>query len=65
MEVYYNVTHISDGYKQAHGLPAHYYGKLVKGSGFVKIDRRARINVAMTDEENHMLEQIMTSGFYV
>ena len=69
VEVQYNPTKVSAGYKAQRGLPAHLYQTLQymknQGGGFVQIDGRTTINVAMTDEENRMLEQIMTSGFYL
>lgn len=65
LELSYSLARKSAGFTNQHGHPAHLYKKLTKGQGFVKIDRRAVINVAMTREENDMLQSILTSGFYV
>lgn len=55
----------SNGYLSRHGRPYHKFTKLSKLSGFVQVDTRTTINVAMTAEENRMLEEIMTTGFYM
>ena len=65
IEIIRSIAYVSDGYKRGHGFPAHLYRKLQQGQGYVQMDKRVEINVAMTDSENRMLEQIMTSGFYV
>lgn len=65
LEIIRSIAYVSDGYKRGHGFPAHLYRKLQQGQGYVQMDKRVEINVAMTDVENSMLEQIMTSGFYV
>lgn len=53
------------GYKHLHGYPCHKYKKLSELSGFVAVDRRTDINIAMTSEENAMLERMLTEGVYV
>lgn len=67
--VQYNPSSKSKGYTNQRGLPVHLYQTLSymksKGCGFIQVDGRTTINVAMTDEENRMLEEIMTSGFYL
>lgn len=69
IEVQYNPSKVSAGYKTQRGFPAHLYQTLSymasQGGGFIQLDGRTVINVAMTEEENRMLEQIMTSGFYL
>lgn len=65
VEVYRSLSYVSEGLKQSHGLPTHLYSKLSESMGFVKVDRRTKITIAMTDDENRMLEEIMTRGFYM
>lgn len=64
----------SEGYKHLHGYPCHKYmtlgdlavsEKSVLGGGFVQIDARSDIKIAMTSEENALLEQLLTTGVYV
>lgn len=55
----------SNGYESRHGRPYHKYVTLKNLSGYVVVDTRTTINIAMTEEENRMLEQIMTTGFYL
>lgn len=59
----------SPGYKHLHGYPCHKYMTLrelkEKGGGFVKVDLRTDIQVAMTEEENEMLEDLLTDGIYL
>ena len=55
----------SDGYKHLHGYPCHKYMNLGSLSGFVAVDARTDINIAMTSEENAMLEQLLTQGIYI
>lgn len=64
LEMQVNKTSVSAGYKKYHGLPSHQYATLTKGMGFIQVSRRTIIDVAMTDEENRMLESIMTQGCY-
>lgn len=64
LEMQVNKTHVSAGYKKYHGLPSHQYATLTRGMGFIQVSRRTIIDVAMTDEENRMLESIMTQGCY-
>lgn len=65
VEIVRSIAYVSEGYRSGHGYPAHVYRKLAKGQGYVQIDKGARISVAMTDEENRELENIMQQGFYV
>lgn len=65
LEIIHCPARISEGYKSRHGYPSHTFTTLNNLSGFVKIDTRTTINVAMTEEENRMLEEIMTEGFYL
>jgi hypothetical protein len=55
----------SAGYKHLHGYPCHKYVKLSSLSGFVAVDRRTDIQIAMTSEENAMLERLLTEGIYI
>lgn len=55
----------SKGYKHLHGYPCHKYMNLGSLSGFVAVDARTDINIAMTSEENAMLEQLLTQGIYI
>lgn len=55
----------SAGYKHLHGYPCHKYMNLGSLSGFVAVDARTDINIAMTSEENAMLEQLLTQGIYI
>ena len=64
IEMQVNKTYVSAGFKKYHGLPSHQYIKLSKGMGFIQLSKRAIIDVAMTDEENRMLESIMVRGCY-
>lgn len=55
------------GYKHLHGYPCHKYktlGSFPAGS-FVQVEKRSDINIAMTSEENRMLEELLTSGVYI
>ena len=55
------------GYAHLHGFPCHKYktlGSYPSGS-FVQVERRTDIQIAMTAEENRMLEELLTSGVYV
>lgn len=55
----------SDGYPHLHGRPCHKYTSLGSLSGFVAVDARTDIKIAMTSEENAMLEQLLTQGIYI
>ena len=62
----------SVGYKHLHGYPCHKYLKLAdladdtfQGGAFVQIDSRSDIRVAMTSEENEILESMLTAGVYI
>lgn len=66
----------SKGYQHLHGYPTHKYMSLQavynaadfdqKNRGvFVAVDRRADIKIAMTAEENRMLEELLTGGVYI
>lgn len=54
----------SEGYKHLHGYPCHKYKNLGSLSGFVQVDTRSDISIAMTADENRMLENLLTSGVY-
>ena len=64
-EVWYVPYVESDGFKYLHGYPCHKYLKLSQVSGFTKVDTRTKIDIAMTEEENRMLEELLTTGIYV
>ena len=64
IEITRSIAYVSEGYRSGHGYPAHVYKAISKGAGFIKVDKGARITVAMTDEENRELEQIMQKGCY-
>lgn len=55
----------SEGYRHMHGLPCHKFKALGELSGFVAIDRRTDIKIAMTSEENAMLESLLVEGVYI
>lgn len=56
----------TEGFKSLHGYPCHKFTTMnALGSGFVKADMRTKINIAMTSEENRMLEELMTQGVYI
>ena len=68
----------SEGYKHLHGYPCHKYKSILEvdpttkkqkynfpPGTFVQMDRRTDINIAMTSEENRMLEQLLLTGVYV
>lgn len=66
----------SPGYQHLHGYPCHKYMSLQaiynagtdaqkKRGVFVAVDRRTDIKVAMTAEENAMLERLLIEGVYV
>lgn len=55
----------SEGYKHMHGLPCHKFKALGELNGFVAIDRRTDIKIAMTSEENAMLESLLVEGVYI
>lgn len=55
----------SAGYKHLHGYPCHKYMPLSSFSGFVQVDKRADIQIAMTSEENAILENLLTTGVYI
>ena len=55
----------SEGFKNSHGYPAHKWTTLSSCKGFVKVDNVARLNIAMTEEENRMIEALLTEGIYV
>lgn len=64
-EVWYVPYVESEGFKYLHGYPCHKYLKLSQVSGFTKVDTRTKIDIAMTEEENRMLEELLTTGIYV
>lgn len=55
------------GYKHLHGMPCNKYLALssFNSGDFVQMDRRTDIKIAMTSEENRMLEQLLTAGVYI
>lgn len=55
------------GYAHLHGFPCHKYKTLgsYPSNSFVQVERRTDIQIAMTAEENRMLEELLTSGVYV
>ena len=57
----------SQGFKHLHGHPCHKfkYLKSFPAGSFVQMDKRTDINIAMTSEENRMLEELLTSGVYI
>lgn len=55
----------SAGYKHLHGYPCNKYMSLNQLNGFVAVDRRSDIQIAMTSEENALLEQLLTQGVYI
>lgn len=64
----------SVGYKHLHGYPCHKFltlgelavsDKSMLGGGFVQVDARSDIKIAMTSEENALLESLLTTGVYV
>ena len=55
----------SAGYKHLHGYPCHKYLKLSSCSGFVQVDNRTDISIAMTETENKMLESLLKEGIYI
>ena len=55
----------SEGFKAIHGYPCHKYKNLGYFTGFVKADARTKIDIAMTGEENRMLENLLTTGIFV
>lgn len=55
----------SEGFRYSHGYPTHKWITLSKCSGFVKVDNIARLDVAMSEEENRMIEELLTEGVYV
>lgn len=55
----------SEGYKHLHGYPCNKYLALNQLNGFVAVDRRSDIKIAMTSEENALLEQLLTQGVYI
>lgn len=55
----------SEGFKAIHGYPCHKYKNLGYFTGFVKADARTKIDIAMTGEENRMLEDLLTTGIFV
>ena len=59
------VYQMSEGFKKLKGRPCHKYMTLGSFEGFVQVDSRTQINIAMTKEENAQLEQLLTSGVYV
>lgn len=65
MEVSYPDFEQSTGFEQDHGYPTYKYYQLSTLTGFVKVDTRTKINLAMTQRENEMLEQLLTEGIYI
>lgn len=55
----------SAGYKHLHGLPCNKYMSFNQLNGFVAVDRRTDINIAMTKEENAVLEELLKEGVYI
>lgn len=55
------------GYKHLHGLPSNKYRRLgsYPNGSFVQIDARTDLKIAMTSEENAMLEELLTRGVYI
>ena len=55
----------SRGYGHVRGYPCHKYLQLKDLTGYVEVDNTTDINIAMTSEENRMLEQLLTGGIYI
>ena len=55
----------SKGYGHVRGYPCHKYLQLKDLTGYVEVDNTTDINIAMTSEENRMLEQLLTGGIYI
>ena len=55
------------GYKHLHGQPSNKYRSLgnYPAGSFVQVDKRTDIKIAMTSQENAMLEQLLTEGVYI
>ena len=55
------------GYKHLHGLPSNKYRKLSSypDGSFIQVDGRTDLKIAMTADENKMLEEMLTKGVYI
>ena len=55
------------GYKHLHGLPSNKYRQLsaYPDGSFVQVDKRSDIKIAMTSDENKMLEELLIQGIYI
>lgn len=65
LEVIFPQHKASKGFAESHGYPTNLKKKLGDCKGFTKVDSRTVIDVAMTEEENRMLEELLTNGIYV
>lgn len=68
VDQYGNVdTSQRNGYAHLHGFPCHKFKTLgsYPSNSFVQVERRTDIQIAMTAEENRMLEELLTTGVYV
>ena len=65
LEVVFPQHKASKGFAESHGYPTNLKKKLGECRGFTKVDSRTVIDVAMTEEENRMLEELLTNGIYV
>lgn len=65
LEVIFPQHKASNGFGPTHGYPTHLYKKLSECKGYVKVDTRTKINLAMTQEENRLIEDALTHGVYI
>lgn len=65
LEIWRPAFTVSEGFKQRHGWPCHKFTTLSSLPGFIKCDGRTRIDFAMTQRENEMLEGLLTDGVYI
>ena len=59
------VYQMSEGFKKLKGRPCHKFMTLGSFDGFVQVDSRTQIDIAMTKDENAELERLLTAGVYV
>lgn len=68
LEVMYPQYYMSSGFSAIFGRPVNQFltlrGNFSDGD-FVQVDKRAKISIAMTGEENAELEQLLTEGVFI
>ena len=68
LTVSYPLYYQSDGFTHVFGRPMNRYvtiNQVFKSGDYIQVDKRTDLKIAMTSEENRMLEELLTNGVYV